>query len=132
MPLDAKCNPNIVTTQSKHERACEMAKLALAVWKADPAKFAEMDAWLFENQTPDYKEARRHAVALVGADALAEAESGVAVDAAIRQSVRAYGHAGRGAIPKLMLPQVTVPGRVDNVPAFYALLEKELGLKAVE
>jgi hypothetical protein len=100
------------------------------VWKADPAKFPGMDAWLFENQTPDYKEARRHAVALVGADALAEAESGAAVDAAIRQSVQAYGNAGRGAIPKLMLPQLTVPGRVDNVPAFYSLLEKELGLKA--
>jgi hypothetical protein len=133
MPLDSTCNPHVTVTPKKHENACELAKLALAVWAAEPAKFAEMDEWLMDNQPADPAEARRKAVELVGEAALAEAESGTAADAALRESTRAYGTMNSGPIPKLMIvPKVTAVGRVDNASDVYNLLEKHLGVKPVE
>jgi len=52
MPLDGKCNPRIMKTAPVHANACELAKLALAVWLADRAAFTKLDQWLFESPEP--------------------------------------------------------------------------------
>ena len=66
MPLDAKCNSSVRETDARFEHACELAELAMAVFKADRKAFPEFDIWLFESEMPrELVDARKKAEELV-------------------------------------------------------------------
>jgi uncharacterized membrane protein len=70
VPLDADCNPDVEETEPRQQNACELAQLALTVWRQRPEKFAEFDTWLFEPETPwSLQEATAKARELLGNDA---------------------------------------------------------------
>ena len=74
MPMDHTCNKTIEQTEPRFEHACELARLALAVWRCDRTAFPAFDEWLFEPELPrDPAEARKKAAESVGAAALAAA-----------------------------------------------------------
>lgn len=55
-PLNRDCNPKIVETLEPYRHACDIARLAAAVWLAYPQHFPAYHQWLFEHQknlTPD-------------------------------------------------------------------------------
>ena len=73
-PLNTKCNPNWEETEPRFEHACELARLALAVWRVDRKAFVQFDTWLFEPEAPrEPAEARGQAEKLVPATALERA-----------------------------------------------------------
>src|SRR5688572_31584550 len=45
--LDSACNRMIKKASNTHAHACELAKLGLAVWNANPSVYHEFDNWMF-------------------------------------------------------------------------------------
>lgn len=131
VPLNADCNDAVRVTAGRQRDACELARIALAVWVADPAKFAEMDRWLFAPARPPAAEAaRQHAASLAGAEALERALADPRVDRRIAGNVAMYKAAGAGRLPKLLLPTHKAEGPAEDAEALFSLLETHLGLTA--
>lgn len=61
-PLSRDCNPHMKPDMHDHAGACEMARLALAVWRVKPEVFAEVHELLFSTQ-PETEEAAREFIA---------------------------------------------------------------------
>lgn len=71
-PLSTACNPYLPdVTEDLFKGSCELAKLALALWKTDKELFYRFDDWLYESDgkakwTPrEPEEARKMAVSLL-------------------------------------------------------------------
>jgi uncharacterized membrane protein/protein-disulfide isomerase len=130
-PLDAECNPGQAETEPRFEEACELARLALAVWRADRSKFAEFDAWLFEPEQPrTAADATQQAEQLVGASRLKAAIQDPWIEQRIASDVEAYIASEANQIPVLLSPGMPgVVGRTSDREELFSLLEKELGLK---
>ncbi len=133
VPMNGKCNPVITQTNPIATNACDLARIALAVWRAKPDAFDEMDQWMFsqfEPPTPDV--ARQHAAALVGESAFKAAEADPWVGRTLRRSVDLYRDARMGIIPKIVLSHdTTLSGEIDDPTALFQLTERELGIKPV-
>ena len=115
-PLDADCNSTVEETEARFEHACDLARLALAVWRADASAFVEYDRWLFEPEMPrGLQEARAKAEQLVDAGPLEEALQDKGIDAAIARHVTAYEHSGAERIPLIMSPGfASIVGRPES------------------
>jgi uncharacterized membrane protein/protein-disulfide isomerase len=130
-PLNTKCNPYWEETEPRFEHACELARLALAVWRADRGAFPAFDAWLFEPEKPrDPVDARRHAGQLVTAAALEQALRDPWIDRQIEQNVVAYHNSGAERVPVILSPGMrSIVGRPESEAQLFQLLEKELSLR---
>ena len=134
VPLNSDCNSTQKETQDRFQDACVLARLALAVWTADPTAFEEYDAWLFEPKQPRRsEEARQKAEQLVTSAELQRAESQSDIERRIVRNVEAYAESGAERIPVLMSPGfAAIVGRSTSAEELYEVLEDELGLKPVE
>jgi uncharacterized membrane protein/protein-disulfide isomerase len=130
-PLNTKCNPYWESTEPRFEHACELARLALAVWRADRAAFPTFDAWLFEPEQPrDPVAARRQAEQLVTAAALERALRDPWIDHQIEQNVVAYHNSGAERVPVILSPGMrSIVGRPESEAQLFQLLEQELSLR---
>lgn len=129
-PLDADCNPLVEETEPRHEYGCELATLALAVWRADPAKFAAFDRWLFEPELPPTPAAARaKAVELIGEAALNEALASPWVRQQVPRNATLYQLAEGGALPLLIVGSTTIQGRPGTAEDLYDLLETQTPLE---
>jgi uncharacterized membrane protein len=116
-PLNRDCNPHADEAASRargpgsHEHACELARLALAMWRIAPQEFERFHNELFARQgrmTPG-------AAILVGnrmidQDRLEDATNDPWIDALLKHSVGIYGRMKRSnpRMPKLLLADRTV------------------------
>jgi uncharacterized membrane protein/protein-disulfide isomerase len=128
MPRDADCNPHFQETEPRFEHACELARLALAVHRVDPARFAEFDRWLYEPELPrDPHEARRQAESLVPAAALDTALADPALEQDIRRNCDAHHQACQQAqielIPVLLSPGLAPYVGKPNADQLQSLLD---------
>jgi uncharacterized membrane protein/protein-disulfide isomerase len=132
MPLNSECNPYWEYTEKRFEHACVLARLALAVWKADSSAFPEFDEWLFKPQMPrDPVEARQKAEQLVTAAALDAALADPWINDRIRDDAQAYHDSKTDRIPIIMSPKfATIVGEPESGLALLALFEKELELQS--
>ncbi len=113
-PINRFCNPHVPFTPPVHRDACRIARMALAVWLAEPERFAEMHGYLFgfTGSTPrDPADARAFAVSLVGEEAFVAALGGEGVNEIVSAGVALNFEIGRAtdppvdnALPKLVLP----------------------------
>jgi len=126
-PLNSKCNPYWEQTEPRFEHACELARLALAVWRADRAAFPSFDAWLFEPEMPrDPKDARRRAEELVPAATLSKVLNDPWIDRQIEQNVTAYHNSGAERVPVILSPGMrAIVGRPESEEQLFQLLAKE-------
>lgn len=129
-PLNTKCNPYWEETEPRFAHACELARLALAVWRVDRTAFVQFDSWLFEPETPrEPAEARRQAEKLVPAAALEAALKDPWIDRQIEQNVAAYHNSGAARIPVILSPGIkAIVGEPASGRELLQLLEKELSL----
>lgn len=117
-PLDASCNPQFTSTAPAHREACDLARLALAVWRADPAQFEAFDHWLAGREpTRTRAAARARAGELVGEAALEQALADPWVQQQPGRNAAMYVLAGGGALPQLVGPDVWLRGRPRNLDA---------------
>jgi protein-disulfide isomerase len=130
MPLNAACNDTVTVTHHQHQYACELAKLAMAVWKVSPRKFPEFHDWLFDSLSPRQPgEAHAKAIELVGVEALQKELNGPSVKKYIGLHVNIYKRAGRGTVPKLMSSSFTIKGNTNSADELCRILEQRLGVR---
>ena len=131
IPLDRGCNENLPKGLSSHENACELARLGLMVWRADPTMFAEYHRNLFENQGMPIEVADALAVSLVGEENMSK-EHDAWVDAVLAQNIADYQWLIRKTpvMPKLLLKDsVMVQGLIADQSELDSLLLEHLGLQ---
>ena len=132
-PLDSDCNSNVTKTETGFEHACDLARLALAVWRADPDRFAQFDGWLFdssEQRTP--AEARVEAERLVTSQALSTSETESMIEERIRRNISAYTESAAKRIPVILSPDMkSIVGRPTREQLF-EILRDDLGLQEQE
>jgi uncharacterized membrane protein len=130
MPLDAKCNPTVGETERRFLESCDLARVALALWRTKPEAFADFDAWLYEPEMPrKLDEARARAAEVVSPASLDAALADAWIEARIAADVRAYAESAAQTLPVLLSPGVdTVVGRPESAEELFAILERELGL----
>jgi hypothetical protein len=127
-PRDSDCNSQITETEPRFEHACELAQLALAVWRVDPTAFAEFDRWLFEPSLPPAPEAAwERAGQLVSPTSLRQEHADPEVANGIRRNVDAFNHSKVAYLPVIMSPGMdTIVGRPESRDALFHVLETEL------
>ena len=128
VPLDGSCNDTVRRTSASHHNACELARIAVAVWRVDRTKFKEFHDWMFGG-TRSSSSARAEAERLVGKEKLtAELKLPHAKDY-ISRHVDLYKKIGQGSVPKLMFPKSTMTGSVSSSRILCNTIERELAKK---
>ncbi len=133
VPLDARCNPVVRTTQKKHQQACDYAKLGLALRRVSNAAFLQFDEWIFEpRDIPTLDQAREKARQIVGEEPLKAALSDPWVERTLQTSVALYEQNGNITssyrMPQLVIGDIVNLGRLTRPEDLYQLLEKNLGV----
>jgi protein-disulfide isomerase len=126
VPLDRTCNPSVTSTGSAHAGACEIAKLAIAVWRVEPGRFAEFHNWLMTTP-PNYQSAYQHAARMVDEDRLRKELASDIPTAYIEKNVQLYQRAGAGVIPKMLFPNATVVGEITSPEKLTQLVRAQTG-----
>ncbi len=112
VPLNRNCNPH--AAGNPNANACELAELALSVWKAanNQEVFAGYHEWLLEGENPpSLADARAKAISLVGAPALDGAKE--SAQKFIKSNVDIYKRMNAGAVPKLIFATTVMTGEVQ-------------------
>jgi uncharacterized membrane protein/protein-disulfide isomerase len=131
MPLNPNCNKHFKTEKPQHVNACEYARLALAVWKTEPAEFAGFHQWLMGGkELPSLQEATDRAKELLGAGALEKALLDEDLAHRVEKNVKVYALADTGVIPKLFTEKWTTIGEPESAGRLFEFFEKNLGLKS--
>jgi uncharacterized membrane protein len=133
MPLDANCNPIMKTTPVAHQNACEYAKLALAVFLAEPEKFEQYSNWLFfPERPPELSAAREHAARLVGQQKLDAALNDPRIVQQIKQDADIFTMTSRLArkstLPQLIFARGASVGGIDDERQLNKILFDAIGL----
>jgi uncharacterized membrane protein/protein-disulfide isomerase len=125
-PLNSQCNPYVTRDTEQFRDSCELARIALAVWRAKRDAFPIFDRWMFSLESGDFwrprkpDAARAKAIALVGQAKFDAARTDPWIDRYLQTSVRIYGDTiqGSSAVPKLVFGShwaVPEPRAVDDV-----------------
>lgn len=115
VPLNATCNDQVGTTESQHRDACEIANLAVTVWRLEPKKYHEYHDWLFKPTQPRTSaDARKRAIEVVGEERLKKTLATGVPQKFIASHVKLYTKAGAGSVPKVLFPNITLVGNVGS------------------
>ena len=125
VPLSSACNSSVRVTNAKHYEACELAKIAVAVWRCNPSKFHKFHDWMFESPVARTAfEARRHGEKLVGKAKLDKELSMPYASQYIAKHVEFYQRAGSGSVPKLLFPRSTLNGEITSPTTLVSLIRQ--------
>ena len=135
-PLSPKCNPYVPREETRFEGSCDLARLAMAVYRLEPVSFKEFDAWLFEDMDGGWRPravpaARERAAALVGAERLDALLPEAALSDMIRTSADLFGRTstrGNGGIPRFVHGDRWVVPSADSAEDLVKILSDEFGI----
>jgi len=128
VPLNSMCNPLIQKNHPSHVESCQLARLAVCVWRCDPAKFSEFHKWMFQGQlSPNYNQAMAKAAELVGSEQLNKELSKKIAGQYVERHVKLYKMVGGGAVPKLLFPQTSVVGEFTATDALVSVIQEQTG-----
>ncbi|HSP42842.1 MAG TPA: vitamin K epoxide reductase family protein [Luteolibacter sp.] len=128
VPMERRCNPAAPAT-AQRPGSCEIAAIALAVWKRSPDRFADFHGALLAD--PSAHAARRFVLTLVEPGELAVITDDPRIEEAIRSNVHDWRGMARSnpQLPKLLLSAGRVlHGSPPGEETFIELMERELGL----
>ncbi len=132
VPLNIRCNPTAKGNGAGHEEACEIARLALALWRTDAKAFPLFHDWLFAvGRSRTLAEARGYANQLVDPARLRHYESGALVDKFIARHVKLYERSGQGTLPKIFTEKLTIKGQMRSANELTDVLQNHLGLQPI-
>lgn len=130
VPQDPACNDQVKQKYAGHERACEYARLALALWLADATRYDAYDRWFFGGQQPPtLEQARAFAQRLLEQEGFEKAASAMDIDRHLSTGLFMFQRSGTGKLPTLLLPGAAVFGQLPTAQALLALLRRELALE---
>ncbi len=130
VPMNKDCNEYVSFTQPDHVDACHYARLAVAVWLADPKKYPLYHDWLLEPpRPPSVADATAHAAELVGREALESALHSPQVEQVLARNRRLYHLLGEGVLPKLVIGRYMSSGQIQYPETVFGMLEDYLGIR---
>jgi uncharacterized membrane protein len=133
-PINRSCNPWVKSTIEDHEGACELARLSLAFWKANPSAFPEFHDYLFTLPLPVtaavIDTARRKAAELTGAARMDAALADSWVASQLQQNIGTYARMTTRSVtmPKLLLHGNNFIEGVGESEAFISAIEQQFDL----
>jgi uncharacterized membrane protein len=136
VPLCHDCNPLVKRTPPDHVNACEYARLGLAVFFANPAKFDEFTDWVFAPpRPPPVSDTQNYAERLVGSRELRDALNSPAVGEQIATDINIYATSSRLAhssqLPQMLFEQEGGSiGAVQSADQLKEILAQNLGIGA--
>lgn len=126
VPMDKKCNPMVKVSRSQHRDACELAKIALALWQVAPEAFAEFHSWMLDSTKPRSPlAAKKWAADVAGAQRIDEALRVGELEKLLAENIRIYRNAGGGMIPKLLFGKYVASGVTPSAAALFRILEQK-------
>jgi len=129
-PLNSDCNPHWEKTKKRFLESCDLAKLALAVYRTDSSKFPEFDRWLFESDLPrKLDEARAKAKSIIGGAKLDDALKDPWIDELLLKNTTAYHDSQAERLPVLLSPGfASIVGRPGSEQELMEILEQDFKL----
>lgn len=128
-PLNRACNPFLRDGVPDHEGACELARLSLAVWRAEPSAFPGFHDYLMTTPLPiPLSAARAEAERLCGAEKLAAAGKDPWIEARLVDNVAALARLALNDVrmPKLLAGNKVFSGPMATTQRFLEILGAEL------
>lgn len=129
VPLERSCNPELGAAERQHLGSCELARLALAVWRARPEAFAAYHHYLLDGASPAL--ARAKAQALLAPVELAAALRDPWIEELVQADSRDWVafSADTRNLPKLLITgRRILHGLPSGAADFIRVIERELGL----
>ncbi len=125
VPLDQACNRTVTSTAPEHAEACEIAKIAVAVWRVNRKKFAEFHSWLFDpSSRPTAADALQHAAQLVGEKAIRDELNKPTAASYVTRHVELYERVGSGSLPKILFSSTSVSGSVESASTLIDMISQ--------
>ncbi len=126
VPMDKTCNPMVQATPPEHRDACVYSRYAMAVFRAAPDRFAEMDEWLFEPIRPWALDlVRTKAELLVGGpEKLRAAIDDPWMAKRHNEALSIYNAVGQGQLPKLLFATAVVSGPIPSIEQLTEVFSK--------
>lgn len=135
-PLNRSCNAFLKPEVKDHAGACELAKLALAVWRAKPEAFPEFHDYLFTLPLPvslsQLAAARQRAGAVAGEEMIGKALEDPWVAQRLQDNLAVYARLTTQSVvmPKLLLPPSQVMhGTAPDAAEFVRVMEAQFRLR---
>ncbi len=128
VPLDGACNPELGEAPD-HPGSCEIAGIALALWRKRPDAFADFHKALMAS--PSSETARRLALGLMSGTELETAIADPWISSSIRDNISAWKRMSRssGRLPKLLIRDSRIlHGLPSDTADFLRVMNAELGL----
>jgi uncharacterized membrane protein len=131
VPLEGRCNPIVRETLPLHAGACEYARLGLAVWRCDSAKFEPFNLRLLQSKRPPALNlARQFAEELTNPKALSEALADGWADRRIQDAVSLFARNHQTLhveeLPQVILGDSVLLGEVERQEELERWIEKQL------
>jgi len=138
-PLNKQCNPYVAREVDEFADSCELAKIGLAVWRADREAFSAFNRWMFSLDSGDRWQPRSvsaaaaKAVELVGQAKFDAARSDPWIDQYLQTCTGIYGKtvdADRkgGALPKLVFGSRWVTPEANDADGLVSILHDSLAV----
>ncbi|MEN8772884.1 MAG: vitamin K epoxide reductase family protein [Akkermansiaceae bacterium] len=131
-PLNRECNPYLSAKIHDHKHACELARLGLAAWRAQPESFQEAHEILFQRPVHSGASARAELEEIIPAENLEEALKDPWIESSLKSSLEDYRalSSKRIEMPKLMVRGTkTMHGLAPSTEQFIKLIAKEFQLR---
>jgi uncharacterized membrane protein len=131
VPLERSCNAAMPAADEEHPGSCELARLALAVWKEKPEEFPSFHASLLAEPAIGVKAARESAAAILGGAKLDVALQDSAISEMLAAHVLDWTVLSTTTrkLPKLIVRDRRIlHGLPSNEADFVRVMEQELGL----
>ena len=123
VPLYRGCNSASQTTDPKYAFRCEVAKIGVAVWLAQPTQYSAFHDWIMSGERT-LAEVRAKADQVVGAEALAKQLSSGVPQQFVDKHVYLYRDSGAGTVPKLIFPTTTLVGEITSPDALVNIVRQ--------
>ncbi|MBN2172510.1 MAG: thioredoxin domain-containing protein [Bacteroidales bacterium] len=136
-PLNRQCNPYVLRDVDAFNNSCELAKIGLSVWKANPEVFPVFEDWMFSFESGDSwfprspEAAKTKAAELVSKEKFEAALSDPWIKEYLKTSVQIFGQtlqSGKGGIPKMIYGSYWVIPEPYNANDLVRILQKNLPL----
>ena len=126
IPLNTACNRAVTTTHEKFVESCDIAKLAIAVWRVDQVKFREFHEAMFaDEQPPTYAQATVIAKSIVDSAKLEDELASGIPGKFVSSMVQLYEKSGKGTVPKLMFPGTSIVGEFTSAEALADVIKQQ-------
>ncbi len=137
-PLCKACNPYIERDADAFKDSCELARIALAVWRARRAEFPNFENWLFSHESGDFwrprhlDAAQAKAIEIVGRAKFESARADPWVERYLQSSIRIYGEtlADGNGVPKLVFGSRWVIPDLRDADDLVSILQQNLKVPA--